>query len=264
MNPVVARRLKNVSADLIGRPVGIFSKAPRRFVIFTNGRTGSNLLVSLLRAHPHFRVHSEVFGEHQIDVKGIRRMIARRGPVRYLDRCFRRMTIERYVGIKMLYYNVEENYGVKRGVPGLSALKPVILSDPDMMFIHLKRKNHVNRLISNALAQASGQFLNGSYLDEQIRVDLDWAESELQRMRRWECEFDAELPADRTFELTYEDLIQDRAKAMSELFDFFDADQIPVTSPMKKQGKRPHCESIKNYDELKSRFAKTEFAPMFE
>jgi len=264
MNPVVARHLKGAIASTIGAAVGLTRKPPKRFIIFTNGRTGSNLLVSLLRDHTDFRVHSEVFGEYQIDLPGIRALIDRKGPVDYLRSCFRRMTVEDFVGIKMLYYNIEEEYGLKRGVAGLSALRGEILNDPDLYFIHLKRENHVDRLLSNALARASGQFLNGAYLEEQIEVDLEWAKSELHRMQEWEYEFDRALPAERTFDVTYEALVSDKATVMSKLFAFMGAKPMAVNSSMKKQSKRPHSERISNYGELKAQFSGTEFASMFD
>lgn len=218
--------------------------------------------MSLLRDHPDIRVHSEIFGEYQINDPAIRGKIARKGPVKYMESCFRRMVTEDYVGLKMLYYNIEEQYGAKRGVMGLSSLKDPILNDPDLQFIHLKRLNHVDRLISNARARASGAFLNGKYLDDKIEIDLKWAREELDRMVAWEAQFDKSLPADRTFDTSYEELVADAGAVMAGVFDFLGCTPRPVTSPMKRQKGKPAAESISNYAELKSSLAGTPFAEM--
>jgi len=182
VRPIYARLIKNTLASSVGATVSAFRSPPKRFIIFTNGRTGSNWLVSLLRSHPEIRVHSEIFGEHQISDTDIRKLISRVGPVQYLESCFRRMLTENYVGLKMLYYQIEEDFGIGRGVTGLSTLSKAIFEDPDLYFIHLKRLNHVDRLLSNARAKASGQFLNGAYSDEKIIIDIDWAHAELGRV----------------------------------------------------------------------------------
>ena len=220
MRPIFSRLVKDALASTYGAAVGIVRPPAKRFMIFTNGRTGSNWLVSLLRDHPEIRVHSEIFGEHQIKHAAIRKLITKRGPAPYLASCFRRMTTENYVCIKMLYYNIDEDYGLKHGLTGLSSLRSAIFEDPGLAFIHLRRLNHVERLISNALATASGRFLNGKYPDQKIEIDLTWARSELDRMVEWEKQFDAALPKARTFKTSYEDLVADPGEVMTSIFEF--------------------------------------------
>jgi len=263
MKPIFARLGKEFLASTVGSVNSLRLPPPKHFIVFTNGRTGSNLLVSLLRSHPEFKLHSEIFGEHQLEDPIVKSWINRIGPVRYFRRAFRRIGSERYVGQKILYYNIDETYGRGRGVEGLSALHDEIFQREDISFIHLKREDKLARLLSNALAVESGKFLNGKYPSGSITVSPEWAMAELEQMEYWENTFDNLLPPERTYSLSYEDLLADRENQTKEIFEFLGAEPCYVETKMKKQSSMPHREKITNYAALEEYFVGTRFENIF-
>jgi len=264
MRPVLARLGKEFLASTIGAANSLRLGSPNQFIIFTNGRTGSNLLVSLLRSHPQFRIHSEIFGEYQLEDPIVKFWINAIGPVRYFRRSFRRIGSENYVGQKFLYYNMGEEYGEIRGVQGLSALHEEIFNRDDLCFIHLKREDKLARLLSNALALNYRTHLNGEYPSGSIIVSPEWAKAELEQMDYWETKFDDLLPSERTYSLTYEDLLANRTIRTKEIFKFLGADPCDVQTTLKKQSSRPHREKIANYTALRQSFSGTKFESIFE
>jgi len=264
MRPAPARLGKEFLASTIGAANSLRLGSPKQFIIFTNGRTGSNLLVSLLRSHPEFRIHSEIFGEYQLEDSIVKSWVNAIGPVKYFRRAFRRMVAENYVGQKVLYYNLDEAYGAKRGLLGLSALHKEIFERGNFYFIHLKREDKLARLLSNALAVNSGKFLNAEYPSESITVSPEWAKAELEQMDYWETRFDDLLPPERTYSLTYEDLLANRASRTKEIFDFLGAEPCHVETTMQKQSSKPLHEKIANYSDLKQFFIGTRFESIFD
>ena len=79
---------------------------PTRFVIITRGRTGSNLLLSLLHSHPKIRVWGEVIGEDRLREKYYQNRIRTKGAVPYVKKHLERTGFESSVGIKVLYYQM--------------------------------------------------------------------------------------------------------------------------------------------------------------
>lgn len=256
--PVISNLAKDALRLTTGACARTVSGPPRKFIIFTNGRTGSNLLVSLLRAHPDIRVHSEIFGEYQLEDRLNRRLIRLSGERRHLRKAFMPLAFEKAVGLKMLYYQITKAYGERRGVPDIEAVRSEIQSDEHLRFFHLKRKDRLARIISNRLALASGNWERGGYSRIPIEIDVGWARSELERMISWENEFDDWLPADRTLEILYEDLAGDAEPVMHAAFEFIGVKPRKVSSGLRKQATRPPHEMVSNFGELRDELSRVE------
>lgn len=263
LTPYHARLGKGALQSTVGRVWSVLKGAPQHFFILTNGRTGSNLLVKHLNEHPEIRVHSEVFGEFQLEDLRIRRMINRLGPTTYLKRASARLTTETHVGHKMLYYQLENEYGLKRGVENLASIKSQILDNPDHRFIHLRRKNHLARIISNRLALSSDNWGGGEYKRTPIEIDLDWAQNEFARMAEWEDMFDKLLPADRTLDFSYEELVAAPQAQMDVVFAHIGVQSQTVNHVSRKQNTRPHSETVSNFQAMTEHFRKTPYAKHF-
>ena len=82
-------RAKKLTKDLLrastGRLGDTFCSPSTKLVIFSRGRTGSNLLVSLLRSHPQIWHHHEIFGEYYLQHDFIRNEVNKLGPWRILS-----------------------------------------------------------------------------------------------------------------------------------------------------------------------------------
>jgi len=119
-----------------------------RFVIFAAPRTGSNLLCSLLNAHPDILCHHGLFnpgGVHWArDRHGSDGVAARdSNPVAFLDSVWTSGGDARAIGFKM---NRDEN--------GEAA--QALLGDPGVRKILLKRRNRVRTYVSEEIARLTG------------------------------------------------------------------------------------------------------------
>lgn len=119
-----------------------------RFVIFAAPRTGSNLLCSLLNAHPEVLCHHGLFnpgGVHWArDRHGSGGMAARdSNPVAFLDSVWASGGDARAIGFKM---NRDENDDVA----------DALLHDPAIRKILLKRRNRVRTYVSEEIARLTG------------------------------------------------------------------------------------------------------------
>lgn len=126
--------------------------SPVRFVIFAAPRTGSNLLCSLLNAHPHILCHHGVFnpgGIHHArdrgDLAGALGTVVERDadPLSFLEKIWQSVGREAAVGFK-----------INRGEDLFAS--DVLLRDPSVRKIMLKRRNRVRAYVSEKLAQITG------------------------------------------------------------------------------------------------------------
>lgn len=141
-------------------------------VILTLGRSGSNTLVNLLNQHPEIMNYGEILGDWNLIRKVQRRLGAFRGnDTAYLDFCLanpwghrlaftaravqrrikrrprdgKRLSQIRQIGIKDFALNFQE-----------LGIADYLAQRPDIKVIGLERENLVDRMISNALLEASG------------------------------------------------------------------------------------------------------------
>ena len=123
-----------------------------RFVIFAAPRTGSNLLCSLLNAHPDILCHHGLFNPGGIhwarDWQGsssFLRGIPERDtdPAAFIDAVWATGGAARAIGFKM---NRDENDDAAR----------VLLRDPSVLKILLRRRNRVRTYVSEEIARLTG------------------------------------------------------------------------------------------------------------
>ena len=132
MQPGYSVPIKDLLHASIGAAASLILPPVKKFVILSSGRSGSNLLSSLMKSHPKVTQHGEVFGEFQLESQLVRRRINQAGACRYLDRRLGRMTTEEAAGVKILYGNLEARYGEVRGIPGNDALLGHLQTSPDI------------------------------------------------------------------------------------------------------------------------------------
>lgn len=261
--PYTANIAKDLLRNSVGAAYSLGRPKPKRFLIVTNGRTGSNLLVSLLNAHPKVLTHSEIFGEYQLEDLANRQRINRIGPTRYLQNAFRPLRRERAVGLKCLYHHFDERYGNVRGVPALCEAMGLLGQDDGLQFIHLKRNDLLGRLVSTYLANQSRNWEGGAYKDEPVDIDLDWAKTELDRMVASEQAFDTLLPDDRTLTTSYEALVADPQQVMDDVWSRLALERKEVHVKTRKQNTRPHTETLRNYAALKASLSSSQHEALF-
>jgi LPS sulfotransferase NodH len=277
----VKARLKKLTKDLIRGSTGRLGEAlcspSTKLVIFSRGRTGSNLLVWLLKSHPHIRSHGEIFGEYYLQHGFIRNEINRIGAVPYFEWATRRMFTERVVGVKFLYYQLESEYARRWNVSDIPSLLPVLEERRDLRIIHLKRRNRLATLVSWKLAghtqrwarldagrlSQSGQSRDSMYGEITINLSYDECQKEFARVEKWERFYDTTFAKHPYLEMYYEDLVADRRGETARALELLGLDDCELESPLRKQNKRTLEDVVENFAELRRRFANTPYADFF-
>lgn len=256
--------VKDLLRLTVGRASSLMLPDTKRFIVLTSGRSGSNLLVSLMNAHRGIRQHGEIFGEYQLGSRSVRRRINNAGAARYLDQRLERMAFELATGVKVLYGNMEAQYGRERGISGIEALPQSIVADSRLFVVHLVRMNKLATVVSAGLADKTRQWLHGSYGDQRIRLSVDWLQSRFEWLAEWEDWVHRAIPASRVLRTTYEDLVADTDGEIGRVFDFLGVPRAEVASPVKRQSRRSKSEVVENFAELRAAFHGTPYAPMFD
>lgn len=257
--------LKKTARLILG---GILPK-PSRFLIVSRGRTGSNLLLSLLHSHRSIYMVSEAVGEWQLNDPEQRAEILRLGVVPYIEQCFGRTLFEAAVGIKTLYYQIEKEHGLQYGIPEMQEILAFLQSQQDIKIIHLKRRNRLQTLASNRVAKLTRKYRaedQGSLSDDKAKITLDTAEceQEFELIGEKEAFYDEAFKNHPKLEVYYENLVAGQVQECGRILDFLGVRRQPLKTTMKKQRTRPLSEVIENYEELKKYFSATEWARFFD
>ena len=243
-----------------------------KFVILGRGRTGSNFLRTSLASHNNIVVFAELFNaasrrEGRLLWGGLpgyrsrnRGLLSLResDPRRFLDEAvFARMPGKvRAVGFKLFYYHARGDWSCVW--PHLRSL--------DIRAIHLRRRNLLSVQVSGILAAQSGAWMTTSSKRAQPRqpvvLDYDGCLRFFERTRAFEAEYGAYF--EHTLDLFYEDLVADYEGQTRIVQEFLEVPWQPLSSPLKKQISLPLHETISNYDELKGRFAGSEWESFFD
>jgi LPS sulfotransferase NodH len=138
--PVVRQAL--TYAKLLRRPNPPVRGAARpvSFLVFAQGRTGSSLLVDLLRSHPDVRCDDEI----------LRRRV--RFPNAWVD-AHRRAHRGWHYGFKVKIYQLTRDQGLDPSA-WLRAMH-----EQGWKLIHLRRRNSLRHALSNVVAQEMGRFV---------------------------------------------------------------------------------------------------------
>lgn len=239
-----------------------------RFVIITNGRTGSNYLVSLLLSHPEIYQYGEVIGESNLRRQNIHTKIRACGSVRYVRNCYRKRFYKKAVGVKILYYQFKKYYAEKWGVDDLQDVFTELREEPKILVIHLKRRNQLKTLVSMELARLTKEYVKREANDtnREVRVHLtpERCTSFFQDVNENEKYFDECFGSHKKLEIYYEDLVTDTETICKKIMDFLQVKHCELKGNTFRQSQRPVSQHIQNFEELKQFFKSTPSAVFFE
>jgi LPS sulfotransferase NodH len=277
----VRARFKKFTKDLLRASIGRLGDAlyppPIKLVIFSRGRTGSNLLGWLLKSHPGICHHGEICGESYLQHSFFRNEINRVGVVPYFEWATRRMFAERVVGVKFLYHQLEPEHAARWNVPALPALLPHFQKRTDFRIIHLKRRNRLATLVSWKLARQTDRWTqlgsgrlsrslrSGDSLYGELTINLSHEEcqSEFDRIDTWERFYDAAFAKHRYIDMYYEDLAADRRGEMRRALELLGLEDRELHAPLSQQNTRGLEDVVENFAELRERFAHTPYGAFF-
>lgn len=256
----IAREASRLTA---GRLANFLMPKVKRFVILTNGRSGSTLLVSYLRQNSNIRLYGEIFGKYYLAQPMVRELIRRDGAVSYFKNMQSRCLAESHVGVKILYSHLEPSYGEERGVPDLPAVVDELVRDKDIKILHLRRDNLLDIAISGMLAKLTKSYSGRDYGDLRIVLPVDRCRQTFEQLQRQSERYRTLFSEHDYLEITYEDLVDTPDGTLASAFAFLGAELVAAQTTLKKQNRSPRETVVTNYAELKEAFANTPFARFF-
>lgn len=242
-------------------------------MVLCAARTGSTLLVHLLRSHPSVMCYGELFSPGQVTgAAGVHRGRARQDPgylraltahrdddpVRFLYKIAFDPQGHDSVGFKVKYDELV--------LPSHRRLLRALRRDRDIRVVLLRRRNLFERYVSwytvnevthQTLAVGDDEVAEAPPVSlDPVKVELDMRET-TQRQARF-----AQMFSDhRTFGITYEELHDESAHGA--LLEFLGVAPAPLNSPTKKLQRRTMEQAVANFDELKDHFEGTPFERHF-
>ncbi|WP_460166660.1 sulfotransferase [Thermostilla marina] len=216
-----------------------------QFLILGEGRTGTNLLASLLRSHPDISVAGEIL--NPFDPQGIRTRFRFRHQVfAHIHRSLRSQPGAcRGAQTHILHFRL---HGI--------ALQEVASHFPDMRFLVVFRRSLAEQFVSWKLAKNTGHWVGTSAKAVHAATcKIDPVEfgawCDAVRERYAEVESCTAIHR-RAVTIAYEDLAQDAANLLAEhVFPFLCVRPHPVSTTLRKQNPRKLGECVENYDEIR-------------
>ncbi len=200
---------------------------PARFVIVASQRTGSNMLVSVLRTHPEIACYGELFRKNRKQFTG---------SVKVFEDIDKRFQVEEYrhknwqqlLDAVVCVSNEAKFVGFKLMVNQHPAARKALISDQAYKKILLERENVLAVYSSDKIARVTGQGSAGRFAEvKTARVEFDKLEFEsfLQQYRARFLRAKKELEASGNSYLatTYARICTHRG--LEEVMEFLGADK---------------------------------------
>lgn len=268
----------------------------QRFMVLGSARTGSNLLLSLLSAHPRIKTYGELFNLDMLPRESLLEVLE--DPVEFLQRkvyAAHRPEIAA-VGFKMFYDHltrdyfrkpidpsgaarqiqerftqfadfIENNYAWETLDRRFRATWEFLRADRSLAVIHLKRRNMLHTLISLKQAFITSQWWSlksGPRLVTALRLDPEECCRYFRRLDNFVVQADAAFGGHPKIDVTYEDLAERQHDTMSCISAFLRVPGGLMMTRMKKQNLASPREAVENYEELKSYFRNTAWHVFFD
>ncbi len=220
-------------------------KKNANFIIYGMGRSGSNLLRTLLNSHPDVFCDNEIFHKRRMAEKNrIAQRLIKRYPILY--------------AYYKKYLSKANIYGFKLHQNQLDDTEKVItwLQNKGWRIIHLHRKNTLKQVISLMIAQQTGSWIKNKkmgYSDEKYYLDpeellahikkrIPFSEQEFSLMEKLE-----HLDVVYEYDLYHQDKWQ---ATTGKIFDYINIYPVEVRTKRLKTDPRPDWERVENFEEI--------------
>ena len=268
----------------------------QRFMVLGSARTGSNLLLSLLSAHPHIKTYGELFNLDMLPETSLIEVLD--DPITYLRRrVFQDHKSEiAAVGFKMFYDHltndyftklvdmsdaapqlrekyshfssfIESNYAWETLDQRFQAAWEFLRADQSLAVIHLQRRNMLHTLISLKQAYMTSQWWSlksSPQTTPPVHLDPEECCRYFEKLSNSAAEADAAFAEHPKINVIHEDLIEKQRDTMQQIFAFLKVPYEPVKTRMKKQNLASPRETVANYEQLKVYFRNTRWDVFFE
>ncbi len=234
-----------------------------KFIISCSARSGSTMLVHLLRSHPQLLCHGEVFEPSRIgQLDGSYGLRRRNDPT--MDQRLMEYWATRPEAF--LYDVVFDTQG-RRAVgfkfktdeafdPAYETIAGLIRDDKDIKVLHLRRKNLLDQYISHqvVLRQTGVTLVTDDSQRPEINrfeVDIDDAVSYATGIVQRERQAGAMYSGHRQAVVDYEDLVQHGNLIRERMQTFLAVPQLPLSTPTRKIIAR-NADLVENLEDVRA------------
>ncbi len=223
-------------------------KPEKKFMIFSSGRSGSTLLISLLRSHPDIYCESEILK-------------------RKVFFPFNKVKIRTQLSDKKVYGFKFLGYQLKNTQISIKNKKAFMekLHNSGFKIIYLERLNRLNQALSNMYAFSSNQWHVTNEASKKkyvMTVDMNelkrWLD-ELEENNRFEKEMLKDIPH---FYVSYEDDLADVSRrdiVMNEVAEYIGVSPFKAFTNLKKIVPKTFDDFISNADEMRAFIKSTKY-----
>lgn len=221
------------------------SKDIKGFVIFGQGRSGSNLLRTLLNSHPKLHCDNELFNINRLNrEKPFSKYFIRLFPHVYISSNRRKAKAEVY-GFKLFIFH-------------LNTIDKVIqkLHKQGWKIIHIRRKNILKQVFSAAIGQITGRFIRNHKMPVPTGTYNLEVKHIVRGLRRRKSAIKKELAIlEKIPHLTviYEEDLKNKQSwqhTCNRVYDFLGLEPVLVSSRNLVSDPRRDSERIENFDEI--------------
>lgn len=215
------------------------------FVIFGQGRSGSNLLRTLINSHPNLHCARELFNHKRIG----RKYLVLRYFIRYFPYIYV-LSNRKNAGVEV--------YGFKLFVFQLKQVDTFIdsLHNKGWKFIHIKRENTLKQVFSGAVGKITGKYVRKNQSPAPTETySLQPAEI-VKDLKRRKNIMDKEISILNTIPhltITYEADLKNQEnwqQTCNRIYKFLGLNPVEVSSQNLVSDPRSDSERIENFDEI--------------
>lgn len=229
------------------------SRNYRKFVIVSDSRTGSTLLMQLLNSHPEIIC----FGEEFKNLKGFTC-----GPI--WSRIYRkRPSLVNWVGFKLFYRHPSS--GKDREVWNL------IEQDKEIVIVHLMRRNILRSYVSKQIGLKTRKWtenINRPHElcedEKKVKLDPENCRENFESISGYIEKTEKRFKEHKIIPVLYENLDKDKQGTMDRIYGELGVANFKVATNMKKQNPEKLEDLIINFSELKKEFAGTKWEYLFK
>jgi len=228
------------------------NKNYKKFVIVSDSRTGSTLLMQLLNSHPEIITLGEEF--KNLDGKSCRKV--------WSDIFRKRQKDIHWVGFKLFYFH-----------PWKSNDQEVwnfLKADKEIVIIHLIRRNILRSFVSKQIGLKTRKWtenVNRPHLlsgnDKKVKLNPKDCLENFESIDEYIQQTNSQFKEHKLISIVYEDLDADKQKEINRLYRELGVQEIQISTIMKRQNPENLEELIVNYWEVKSAFSGTKWEYLF-
>lgn len=244
-----------------------FSYQP--FIILGTARTGSTMLWSYLNSHPDILCLRGVYGSrnkinfgkfygelpeeyHSSELIKLRN----EKPIEFLENYVWKKYSKPFKAVGFKYF-----YDHDRHLSNKEEVISYFKENNAIKFLHLKRDNLLAALFSYKRALAQQQWTKAN-TDFRTLITIQECNNYFQHILDSQKQYD-ELFADRTLQVSYDNLLNLTEQTLTEVLDFIGVQAIPLTTETVKNNETKLSDTITNYTELKTHFTNSDYAKYF-